>query len=191
MNLRDVGFGLAVGAALLGLLAVFTPAIDPEALAADSLRSLLGIGAITLGLVLGRRWYRSEPTAHEPGERERIAPVGVPGQEFDELLRIASSGSDEVSRYYRSTSRDRLEEVAVAVLATHRDWTEERAREALRTGAWTEDRVAAQFFVAGSEAADDVRGLLAGNVGIEHPTTRRARRAVAELRRIASAEGSS
>lgn len=188
MNLRDVGFGLAVAGVLVGLLAVFTPVLDPAVLAADSVRSLLGIGAVTIGVVFGRRWYRSEPTAHEPFERERIAPVGVPGQEFDELLELASSGSDEVARYYRSTSRDRLEEVAVAVLVTHRDWSEERAREALRTGAWTDDRVAARFFVAGSDAADDARGLLAGSVGRDHPTTQRARRAVAELRRIASAE---
>lgn len=188
MNRRDLGFGLAAAGVLLGLTAVFTPLIDPAALAADGLRSLLGIGALALGVGVGRRWYRSEPTAHEPVERERVSPVGVPGQEFDELLELAGSGSDEVARYYRSMSRDRLEEIAVAVLATHRGWTEDRAREALRTGTWTEDRVAARFFVAGSDAADDVRGLLAGSVGIEHPTTRRARRAVDELRRIASAE---
>ena len=185
MNARDVGFGLAAAAVTVGLLAVFTPAIDPEALGADGVRPLIGAGSLAAGAVFLRRWYRTDPSAHEPLERERLAPVGVPGEDVDDLLALAGSRSEEVGRYYRSLARDQFEDVAVAVLTTHRNYAPGEARAALYDGSWTNDPVAARYFRSGSDAVDDVRGFVASSVGTEHPTARRARRAVAELRRIA------
>lgn len=186
MNARDVGFGLAAALAVVGLLAVFTPLLDARALAADRLRPLLALGSLAVGLGLLRRWYHTEPATHEPVERERRSPAAGAGDEFDDLLALSDAGSGESARFYRSQAREELEAVAVAVLTTYRDLPPERARRQLATGEWTGDEVAASFFVAGADAPAEVRSLL--QRGGDGPATRRARRAVAELRRIAEAE---
>lgn len=186
MNARDAGFGIAAAVAVVGLLAVFTPLLDARALAAARLRPLLALVALAAGVGLLRRWYRTEPTTHEPLERERRSPAAGAGDDFDELLALSDAGSGESARYYRSQAREELQAVAVAVLTTHRGLTPERARRQLATGEWTGDDVAASFFAAGSDPTGDVRNLLGR--GSDGPTTRRARRAVAELRRIADAE---
>lgn len=189
MNARDLSFGVAAAVLVVGLLAVFTPVVDAADLGGDQLRAVVGFGTTVAGGVLVTRWFRSEPTAHEPRERERLAPLATAGSDFDQLLALAGGGTDETTRFYRSRARDHLTAVAVAVLTTHRGCSPEEAREQLRTGAWTDDPVAARFFVAGSEYVDDVRGFVATATGSGHPTSRRARRAVAELRRIAAGEG--
>lgn len=189
MKLRDLAFGVAAAVAVVGLLAVFTSAIDASQLAVGRHRPLLGVATTAVGAGLLARWYRTEPTAHEPPERERVAPLPAAGDDFDELLSLASARSDDVSRFYRSRARERLEPVGVAVLATHTDCSPEEARTRLLSGTWTDDPVAARFFVSGSDVADGVRGILSTAAGSNTATTRRARRAVAELRRIAAGEG--
>lgn len=188
MNARDLGFGLGAALAVVGLLGAFTQAVDPSQLGGDQFRSLLGLAGVVAGLAFLRRLYRADSAQYEPDECERLAPLPSPGHEFDEQLALAGSRDEEVARYYGGQVREELRSVAVEVLATHRNVDRETAREQLRSGTWTDDPDAARFFVHGSDAAEDVRGAIAGRVRGVHPAARRARRAVAELRAIASSE---
>lgn len=183
----DVGIAVGVLVALLGLLAVFTTAVDVSGLIDDQTRILLGVAGVGLGVIAMRHWIGAEPGGYEPPERERWRPVEPPGEDVDELVELSSGGhSREAGQYYRSQVRERLTPIAIDVLVTRRGLSEEDARERLRAGTWTEDPVAARFFRLGTDggASDDVTGALRRPLGGEHPYVERTRRVVEELARI-------
>lgn len=185
--------GVAVGAAIavVGILSVFSPSLDLSALGEDRFRILLGLAGVGFGAVIARRWIDDEDEGYRPPERERVLEVGVPGDDLDELLRLRErAGSAEAIRFYRSQIREELMGVAIDVLEVRRGLSEEAAREALRSGEWTDDEVAATFFKlgAGGEAGEELASAIRRPGGSEHPHTRRARRTAEVLTRIVEGE---
>lgn len=189
MNGRDVGIAAAAAAAALGIAAVFTSAVDLSGILTTQSRVLLALAGLAWGLVLLKRWTEADLGGYRPPERERVAPVPAPGEDVDELFELGASGAGETARYYRSRGRDRLQELAVRVLTTHAGCSTDEAHRRLREGTWTDDPAAARFFQlrADAGASDAVGGVLGRPVGREHPHARRARRAIAELERLAEA----
>lgn len=183
----DVGIVIAAVAALVGIAAVFTTAVDLGRLGGSQTRVLLAVVGIAIGVGSIRNWIDADYGGYEPPERERVRPASVPGEDFDELLDLAQdAGTTEATRFYRSQSEDRLLDIAVEVLRTHRDFDAETARERLRDGSWTDDEVAARCFRPGpsTEASDELSNAIREPVGGEHPRITRTRRALAELQRI-------
>jgi len=183
MNARDLGIAVAAAGALLGIAAVFTSAVDLSGVLNTQSRVLLALAGLAWGLLLVERWTGADLGGYRPPERERVAPVSTPGEDVDELFALGARATGETARYYRSRGRDRLQELAVRVLTTHAGCSPEEAHRRLREGTWTEDPAAARFFQLRADAGTAV----GGRVGREHPHTRRARRVVAELKRLAEA----
>jgi|GEM_PF-3118937 len=190
IDVGTVGFAVAAVVVVVGILSVFSTAVDVSGLVEDQTRTILGVAGIAVGAGLLRRWVRAEDRGYRPPEREELRPIEVPGDELDEqLAHVASLSSTEAVRYFRAQTRDDLRELAIEVLTRHRGCTTQTAREQLRSGAWTDDERAASFFRLGGDggASDQVTGAIRRPVGGDHPHTARARAAVAELVRIAGA----
>lgn len=190
IDVTAVGIAIAAILAIAGILSVFTAALDLSGIVEDRFHSMLGVTAAGIGAILVTRWIDAEDEGYRPPERERVVPVGVPGDEFDELLTLRSrADTTEAIRFFRSETRDELQEVAIDVLETHRGYTETEARERLRDGSWTDDEVAATFFqYGGTGASEELTNALPRSSGREHPYTRRARRTVAALSAIAEGD---
>lgn len=189
MNARDVGLAIAGAVAVVGILGVFSPAVDLSGVLNTQSRVLLAVVGLAWGLLVARRWTGTDLGGYRPPERERVAPVPAPGEDLDELFALGAAGAGETARYYRSRGRDRLLDLAVRTLVVHVGCSPDEAHRRLREGTWTDDPAAARFFQLRGDAgaADAIGGALGTTVGREHPNTRRARRAVAELRRLAEA----
>lgn len=189
VTLRGVGLAVAAGVAVVGILGAFTSAVSVPDLLGTQSRVLLAIVGLAWGLLVAKRWTEADLGGYRPPERERVAPVPAPGEDVDELLALGEAAGGETGRYYRSRGRDRLLELGVRTLVVHRGLAPEAAHRRLREGTWTDDPDAAAFFRLRGDAgaADALGGAIGASVGREHPNTRRARRAVAELRRIAEA----
>lgn len=190
IDTTSVGLAVAAIVAVLGIASVFT-ALDLSGIVQDRIRALLGLVGVGVGIVLIRRWIDADPHGYRPTERERVRPVGVPGDDLDELLRLRErAGSAEAIRFYRSQLREELRATAVDVLQTHRGYSETEARERLRDGSWTDDDVAASALRldSGSGVGGEIRNPFSRSGRGEHPATQRARRAIEALTRIAEGE---
>lgn len=188
----DVGIAVAAVVAVFGIAGVFTTAVDLAGLLGSQTRVIIAAAGVAMGTVVARSWVNAEPGGYEPPERERVVPVPVPGGDVDDLFALGhAAGTPEATRFYRSQARDRLQTIAIDVLCTHRGLSVEEAREQLRDGTWTDDEAAAGLFVLRMDggASDEVAGVVRRSVGGEHPQVRRARRALAELERIAEVGG--
>lgn len=193
-QLRGVGYanlGLAVAAvvAIVGIVAVFTTAIDLGGIVGSMNRVAIAVVGLGLGGVVAKQWIDAEPGGYEPPEGERVAPAAVPGTDLDELLALGqAAGSREAVQFYRSQVRDELLDVGTAVLVRHRGLDPEEARNRLRAGDWTDDEVAANCFMLNADVAGELTDTLRRPVGGESAQVRQARRALAELERIAEVD---
>jgi hypothetical protein len=173
---------LGVVLGVVGLLALAVPGLTTGLPTEDFAVTLLG-GLLVVGALREvQRRRGTEPTYAETAEPEQAVELPTPGAEFDRRL-------DRLSGLlYRANERQRLREevgdVAVATLRRRFDYTESEAREALRTGSWTDDPFAAAFLRGDTPAVDRLRRLRErlrrGGV-----FRYRARLAVDELYRIA------
>lgn len=187
--MRRLSLAVAVAAAVLGLALAFVPGLRAVASAPENLPSILGGVAVVAGLVRSWQWLRHEPRGATLPERERGRPVEVPGSDFDASLArvpdvVTSGGNRRALRV-----RERLREAAVEVLVRYRGLSEGEANERLADGTWTDDRLAADFFATVDGTGGSVTESVAGTLWGEGPFRRRARRAAAEIARIASTRG--
>lgn len=169
-----------VVAVVLGI-AVF---VEPTLFGNVSLPALLvgvfGVLALVQGVYFayGRLGSDGPPALPLP-ERRHVA--SVPGDEFDDLLWRATSGDVAYNARDRTAVRERLERVAVAVLARTDGIGAETARERLEDGTWTDDLRAAAFFstrvAIELSLAARLRAAIASNVAFRN----RARDAIDEL----------
>lgn len=193
-RLRGIGFanlGLSVAAvvAVLGIVAVFTTALDLSGIVGSMNRVALAVVGLGLGALVANRWIGSEPDGYEPPERERVTPAAVPGTDLDDLLSLGQSASSrEAVQFYRSQARDELLTVGTAVLVRHRGLDPEAARERLRSGDWTDDEMAANCFKLNADLSAELSETIRRPVGGEPAQVRQARRALAELERIAEVD---
>jgi len=126
---------LSVQTQLAPLLTVLS-GIESDALLTTS----AGIAAL-LGTVLGAKWWftgSNEPElSTERPEEVTIDPATIAGAGFDDTLTGITS-LDGVDR-----TRDGLADTAVAVLVATSEMDHDTAAECVRTGDWTDDRIAA------------------------------------------------
>jgi hypothetical protein len=191
IDATTVWIAVGAGIAVLGIVSVFSASLDLSGFGEDRFRIGMGRAGVGIGAVYAKRWGDAEDEGYRPPERERVLSVGVPGDDLDELLRLRElAGSTEAIRFYRSQIRDELLEIAIEVLEIHRGLSEEEARQQLRSGTWTDDEVAATVFRLGTGggATEELANTIRRPGGSEHPYTRRVRRAIEELTRIAEAE---
>jgi len=166
---------LAVGFASAGsgLLLLLTPVRAPFGVPILPTLGLLALAALAVGaLVALDRSSGGVETAELP---DPSAGVAVPGDAFDDRLGSVSARRDEADR---EAIRERLERVAVTVLADATGSDRPTVRQRLADGTWTDDPRASAFFTG---RPPSLRARLRTVVTGESTFVRRARRVVAVL----------
>jgi hypothetical protein len=180
---------IAVGVALVcwGLAVAVAPALaggislTPELLGVVAVVALVG-GAGTIRARLGTDEADLDlPTP----ESTRAQPT--PGAEFDDDIAALEPGGRMQGTRERRAVRDRLDELAVAVLVREGD-SEHVARERLAEGTWTDDPYAAAFFAEARASDVPLEERLRAAFSPEPSSRRRARHAADALARIANRE---
>jgi hypothetical protein len=188
----------------IGLLSVVVGAamiVDPGLASYLSVESsaVLAVGALTLfqGFRVARARYATEIEAAETPDPETEQDLSVPGERFDDLLesvdplRLRSIGAGRRRERGRNDPAERLENrlEAAAVSTIARKWgcSRDRAREALETGEWTDDRAAAAFF-SGDHEPEGLREKLRYALSTELRGKQRAVRAADEIARLSASE---
>jgi hypothetical protein len=158
----------------------------------DAILTLIAVLALLPALGVAADRYQHRHQQADPPAPERRATVTAPDAEFDLLLSGGSLGT-VVGPGDRAAVRERLETDAVAVLTRYEGLSEQRARDRLADGSWTDDPYAAAFFGAGDPTVP-LRERVRAALRDESRFQRRARHAVHELsrrvdQRVASGHG--
>jgi uncharacterized repeat protein (TIGR01451 family) len=153
--------GTSVAGALVVAIAVvlvIEPGLAPTfdlAVVLEYLMALIGIGA---ALVYGFSYLRGEGVELDPPLIEYRSTVEVPGESIDAKL-VGADGERPLGRYKRlSAVRERLRALLEGVLL-RTGVPEPGVEEAIGSGEWTDDSIAAGFFEGRSpfSAADRIR----------------------------------
>jgi hypothetical protein len=139
--------------------------------------TFLGVVAGTIGIYYlsrRRRTPRERTSFDDPERRYRAA---VPGDDLDERIRRLPLAPG--IRGTRRDVRDRLREAAVRSLVTHAGYEREAARNAVESGEWTDDPVAASFLAEGRKYPPGIRvKALFGRVDLPEAGARRSVEAI-------------
>lgn len=139
-----VAFGLGVLMLVSTSVATVVPGNTTVVTAGGVALALLGAA-----IVYGRR--NVEIALADPPAPEPRPTFPVPGDDVDGLLEGRWARSRETGPVRatgrRERLRRRLDAVAVAAVAAEYSCTEEKAREKLETGTWTDDPHAAAYFL--------------------------------------------
>jgi hypothetical protein len=194
--LAVLGIALAVG----GFVMLFDRGL--AARLSTTQTALIPIGALALlqayRVVRGRMGTEIEIAETDDPETEQ--DLAVPGEDFDEWVdSLASSGGlvgtgamgagagrDHVIRN-RNRVRDRLEEAAVATISNKWGCSEERARQALHGGTWTDDPYAVAYF-SGDPPEIGIRERVSYVFSGEGRYQRRANRAARAIAELSTAD---
>ena len=186
MNPRRLGLALGAAVVIAGLAVMIAPdlargvALGPNLLTAVALLAVLGAVAAVYERVTTGTQEVDLPTP------ERRRPFPTPGDGFDRRLAALGPRNQRSVRETREI-RDRLDELAIAVLVRDGD-SEDRARERLAEGTWTDDPYAAAFFAEARASDIALEDRLRAAFSAEPSSKRRARHAVDALARIASVD---
>jgi len=177
--IRRLLFGAGVAAAVLGLVLIAVPGIASGVAITELL--VYGLGALALLLAAGALFRRRNTAIvqAETATPERPTPLPRPGSDVDTRLRnLYRLQSRSRLASERKSLDDRLEELAIRVVARREDCPRETARQLLERGEWTEDRYAAAYFADDIDVPfrDRVRASLGGSV-----TGQSARHVIEEL----------
>lgn len=137
---RSIVVLLAVAMALLtGVV------LPPRYAVSATVFFVLGIAGLLLAVWALFQRVRVDTDTSDLPDPELPQPARVPGSDFDtKLARSASIGARNTS-HTRTVIRDRLETVAQSILMTAGRLSPTEATTHLRTGDWTDNRVAAAF----------------------------------------------
>lgn len=158
----------------------------------DAILTLIAVLALLPALAVAADRYQHRHHQADPPAPERRVSATAPDVEFDLLLSGGSLGT-VVGPGDRAAVRERLATDAVAVLTRYEGLSEQRARDRLADGSWTDDPYAAAFFGAG-EPTVPFRERVRAALRDESRFQRRARHVVRELsrrvdQRVASGHG--
>lgn len=187
MNWRNVLLAAGVAAALAGLGMAFVPALGSLVESPNEITVVLGVGALVAAALRARTWIGHEEVAFEPGDRERPTGVPAPGEDFDARL-ARSSGRAAGGNTALVMVRQSLREAAVDALRTYHGHTEESAERAIDEGAWSDDRLAVEFFTTTGGAGASLSESVTASVYGEEPFARRADHAAREIERLTRGE---
>lgn len=143
MRIRVVS-AAGVVAIVLGLAALFARDIAAALAVEFTFVTVVGVLAVVQGLrmIRERRSVEVVRAALEDPELRYEAPV--PGDDLDTDIANATGWSIH-SQNRRSRLRKRMAETATATVASVENVSHAEARERVRRGSWTDDRVAAGF----------------------------------------------
>ncbi|RJS95801.1 hypothetical protein D3261_19395 [Halococcus sp. IIIV-5B] len=185
MNWRGLGVAVGIGCVLAGLAVVVAPSLAVGV--TPSLLTLVGVVAGLAGAAAVYERATTDEQRTEPPTPERPLSVPTPGAELDRQLDALGSRGRRFGIGERRSIRDRLDELAVAVLVRDGE-SEATARERLAAGTWTDDPHAAAFFAEAHASDVPLEERLRAAFSGEPSPRRRARHAIDALARIADRE---
>lgn len=189
MNWRIGLLAAAVVTAGVGLVLAFAPSVVGTLQLSENVPMIIGVLAIVAGLSRGRSFLRHEPDEFRPAVREDGRPLGIPGDPFDDLLgRVPATGVASDRRALKA--RQELEEIAVTTLVRRHGLSRAEASQRLADGSWTDDRLAAEFFVTHGGTGGSLRESVALPFGGTNPFDRRAQHASREIVRLSGGDQS-
>jgi len=189
MNRRYLLLAITMAGGVVGLVLAFVPGVAAAVSLPDLLPTVLAGLAVVAGLYRAAQWLDRDSSRQPLPEPERPRPVTVPGEEFDALLSATSSFGISSGDQRALTAREEIETLALSVLTQYRGLSRAEARRRLNEGTWTDDQLAADFFVSTTGGGSSLRESVAGSLWGDGPFERRARHAVAELDRIVDGRG--
>lgn len=138
---------LAAGLVVLvyGVGGMFVPALQLTALGSLALAGMLGALAVGLGLFVARQRWHAEFARTVLPDVELPLATPAPGSDVDDMVRRLVKYRQGTLEY-REQIRDRLGEVAIAVVSHRDDCTRDEAVARLEAGDWTDNQRAAAFF---------------------------------------------
>jgi hypothetical protein len=163
---------LAIASALVvAVLAVEDTPATPQ---------LAGLLAVMVALGSGYVLRRSGASPSTGTRFDGPTRAGTPGARFDRLANRAINGDPDAGQQVRAT----LRQAAIATVAAETDRSTDAAREAVATGAWTDDPVAQAVL------AERTAGPLADRLRLWYAPAaereRRIRRTVQAIRAVAT-----
>jgi hypothetical protein len=186
---RGRWIAVAVGVALVcwGLAAAIAPALASGVSLASGLLGVVAALALLGGGAAIHARLGVDKTDIDLPTPESTRAQPTPGREFDDdIAALAPSGRMGGANERRAV-RDRLDELAVAVLVREGD-SEQAAREQLAEGTWTDDPYAAAFFAEARASDVPLEERLHTAFSTEPSSRRRARHAANALADIANRE---
>jgi uncharacterized protein (DUF58 family) len=141
VSFRRLVAAVGVAAAVAGLLSLVAPGLLDPGLDRAAVGVLGGLALLQAGRLAWRRGLGGGDRA-DPGSPERPRPVEPPGTRLD---RVLAGFAEDGTLYQGLRHRRGLAAAAVAVLCRFGGYDEAGAREAIRTGRWTDDAVAAAY----------------------------------------------
>ncbi|MFU8867116.1 DUF58 domain-containing protein [Natronococcus sp.] len=184
MNARAAALALGLATFAAGL-AVLAGVLEWEV--ARPLIAVVGLAAVAIGL--RALFTREPPRTVDTPDPERPTAVPVPG----ETLRESLGAFRSVETNYAVTSRRTVEGLRAAAIAVRSRFggdDEERARERVEAGDWTDDDVAAAFLSPSLERpSGSVRDRIAAAAARGSRFEDGVRHAVAAIARVGDDEG--
>ena len=153
MNLEAIIHRIGIVIGVVGLSAGFVLFVSPEISSAVPINfwvaDLAALFAILLGLWVVRTRYRSSYDFLSIPNVEFPMTTPSPGHELDDLLyRLTELREGTIE--YRQRIQERVAEIAIEVIVHRHDCSREEAIGQLESETWTDDEVAANFFVGGA-----------------------------------------
>lgn len=148
-RIRQVGILLAVGVLAVGFAMFVDPgraAVVPFNLGGANALALVGF---ILGIAVVRTRYNDDSHWSVVPNVEYRLETPTPGDEIDDMIYRMTELREGVIEF-REGIADRLESVAVAVVANRQQCSPDRAVEHLEDGTWTDNPGAAGFFTGGA-----------------------------------------
>lgn len=146
--------GVLIGAVVLGggIALLFAPgaatAFPFNLIVAD----LAALGALVLGIWTARTRYRTDTRWIAVSDVGLSLATPTPGDELDELVyRLTRLREGTIE--YREQIHERVRDIAIAVIMQRQKCSHEQAAQQLEDGTWTDDALAANFFLSGGKGA--------------------------------------
>lgn len=180
---------IAVGVALVswGLAVAVAPRLAGGIALTPGLLGVVAVVALLGGAGAVRARLRTDEADIDLPTPESTITHPTPGAGFDDDIAALAPGRQLEGARERRAVRDRLDELAVAVLV--REGTSEHvARERLAEGTWTDDPYAAAFFAEARASDVPLEERLRAAFSSEPSSRRRARHAADALAAIANRE---
>ena len=188
MNARRllVGSGLALFA--IAVAELFAPGNFPLP-ASETAVTLFGALFVLYSFAAYRSRRKSGPEFAETPDVELRETTSVPGTELDDTLE-GFPGADQVYAGIFSSIKNGLREVAVTVLTRIEGDDEDRARERVESGSWTDDPYASAFLSEDGRSIQSIRDRLQRLLARERFQRRNVERTADAIARKANVEPS-
>ncbi|WP_435317739.1 DUF7269 family protein [Haloarchaeobius sp. TZWSO28] len=144
MKLRTILSVLGVAVAALAFALVLFPEVAAGMSMNEAILVVLGVAALLQGVRIGVSRTRNRYVQAETPDPEQSQELPTPGDDFDELLHVASTDLRRIDSREQTTTR--LERAAVATIARTQGCSQSEAKRRIEAGEWTDDPYAAAFF---------------------------------------------